>query len=169
ALAAKIDFSKISHGAARFDPKDLGALTARTLHAMPFNEAKPRLSALGIDADAAFWHAVRGNLTRFDDAKLWWNIVHEPMDSALAASERGVGSKAAEHLPPAPWNAETWDKQNWDAWIGALKTATGRKGRELFHPLRIALTGRENGPELRALLPLIGRGRALKRLQGEKA
>jgi glutamyl-tRNA synthetase len=168
-LAAKIDFSKISHGAARFDPKDLNALTARTLHAMPFDEAKPRLSALGIDADAEFWAAVRGNLTRLEDAKLWWNVVHELMDSVLAADERDVGKKAADHLPSAPWSAKTWDKQNWDAWIGVLKTATGRKGRELFHPLRIALTGRENGPELRALLPLIGRERALKRLNGEKA
>lgn len=169
ALAAKIDFSKISHGAARFDPKDLNALTARTLHAMSFDEAKPRLSALGIDAAAAFWEAVRGNLMRFEDAKLWWIVVHEPMDSQLAANEREVGEKAAAHLPPAPWNAETWDKKHWDAWIDTLKTATGRKGRELFHPLRIALTGRENGPELRALLPLIGRERAFKRLKGEKA
>ena len=169
ALAAKIDFSKISHGSARFDPKDLEALTARTLHAMPFEAAKPRLSALGMNADESFWHAVRGNLSRFDEAKIWWDVVHAALPPALSGSELEVGKKAAEHLPPAPWGAQTWDKANWDAWINTLKTATGRKGRELFHPLRMALTGRENGPELRVLLPLIGPERAFKRLSGEKA
>jgi glutamyl-tRNA synthetase len=169
ALAAKIDFLKISHGAARFDPKDLDALTARTLHAMPFETAKPRLSTLGMNADEAFWQAVRGNLSRFSEAKIWWDVVHGALPPSLSGSELEVGKKAAGHLPAAPWSAQSWDKANWDAWIGALKIATGRKGRDLFHPLRIALTGRENGPELRALLPLIGRERAFKRLNGEKA
>lgn len=169
ALAAKINFSRISHGSARFDPKDLNALTARTLHAMPFESAAPRLSELGIEADAAFWDAVRGNLTHFQDASIWWRVVHDAMESSLAGAELEVGKKAAEHLPKAPWTPATWDKKNWDAFIETLKTATGRKGRDLFHPLRIALTGRENGPELRALLPLIGRERAFKRLNGEKA
>jgi glutamyl-tRNA synthetase len=168
-LAAKLDFSRISHGSARFDPKDLDALTARTLHAMPFELASPRLSALGIEADAAFWEAVRGNLSHFQDASIWWRVVHETMESSLAGPELETGKKAAEYLPPAPWNSAAWDKKNWDAFIETLKTATGRKGRELFHPLRIALTGRENGPELRVLLPLIGYERALARLKGEKA
>ena len=95
--------------------------------------------------------------------------MHETLESSLAGAELEVGKKAAEHLPQAPWNSATWDKKNWDAWIETLKTASGRKGRDLFHPLRIALTGRENGPELRALLPLIGRERALARLKGEQA
>ncbi len=169
ALASKVDFSKVSHGSARFDPKDLVALTARTLHAMSFAVAGPRLSALGISADEAFWNAVRGNLARFDDAKLWWRVVHEPLAPHLDGEERETARKAAEHLPPAPWGAASWDKPAWDGWIGTLKSATGRKGRELFHPLRLALTGEENGPELRALLPLIGHDRARKRLNGERA
>jgi len=169
ALAAKIDFSKISHGSARFDPKDIDALTARTLHTMPFEIAKLRLSALGMNADESFWRAVRGNLSRFSEGKIWWEVVHGALPPTLSGSELETGKKAAENLPGTPWSEHTWDKSNWDAWINTLKTATGRKGRELFHPLRIALTGRENGPELRALLPLIGRERAFKRLNGEKA
>ena len=168
-LAAKVDFSKISHGSARFDPKDLDALTARTLHAMPFETAKPKLAAVGIDAGAAFWEAVRGNLSRLREAEDWWRVVQEPLESALQGAELEVAKKAAGHLPPAPWSAHSWDKNGWSAWIDTLKTATGRKGRDLFHPLRIALTGRENGPELRALLPLIGYDRARRRLAGERA
>lgn len=168
ALAAKVDFAKISHGSARFDPKDLSALTARTLHAMPYGDVKPRLDALGI-AGEDFWLAVRGNLARLSDAKLWWDVVHAPLASVLPEAEREVAKAAAGLLPPAPWSTATWDKPHWDAFIDKLKTASGKKGRALFHPLRLALTGREDGPELRALLPLIGHDRALKRLNGEMA
>jgi len=169
ALAAKINFGKVSHGAARFDPKDLDALTAKTLHAMSFAAAAPRLSTLGVGGGHEFWEAVRGNLTRFDEALTWWRVVNEPLDPLVAGAELEVAKKAAEALPPDPWGAGSWDKKNWDAWIENLKSATGRKGRELFHPLRLALTARENGPELRGLLPFMGQKRALARLKGERA
>jgi glutamyl-tRNA synthetase len=68
-------------------------------------------------------------------------------------------AEAAALLPAEPWDAATWS-----SWTGTVKAATGRKGRALFHPLRLALTGVEQGPELAALLPLIGRAKALARL-----
>ena len=71
---------------------------------------------------------------------------------------------AAEILPPEPWNEETFN-----AWINGIKAHTGKKGRDLFHPLRKALTGLDDGPELKALLPLIGYQKTLKRLNGQKA
>jgi glutamyl-tRNA synthetase len=169
ALAARLDFARISHGPARFDPADLEALTARTLHAMPFESAAPRLARLGVGGGQEFWEAIRGNLARFDEARLWWRIVSEPVAPPLTGADLETCKKAAACLPSAPWNELTWDRKNWDAWIGTLKTATGRKGRELFHPLRLALTGRETGPELRALLPFLGRERVLARLNGETA
>ncbi len=67
-------------------------------------------------------------------------------------------------MPPEPW-----DEASWGAWTAAVAAATGAKGRALFHPLRLALTGREHGPELKKLLPLIGRARAFARLNGETA
>ena len=72
--------------------------------------------------------------------------------------------KAAELLPPEPW-----DETTWGGWTARLKEVTGRKGKQLFLPLRQALTGLDHGPELKALLPLIGRERAEKRLRGETA
>jgi glutamyl-tRNA synthetase len=173
ALAARIDFAKISHGSARFDPKDLSALTVRTLHAMPFADVKPRLAEFGIESEhfglEDFWLAVRGNLARLSDAKSWWDVVHAPLAPSLPDAEREVAKAASDLLPPGPWSTASWDKPHWDAFIDKLKTATGKKGRALFHPLRLALTGREDGPELRALLPLIGFARAHKRLIGETA
>ena len=72
-------------------------------------------------------------------------------------------AKAADLLPPEPW-----DETTWGAWTKAVAAATGAKGRALFHPLRLALTGREHGPELKKLLPLIGRAQALARLKGKR-
>jgi glutamyl-tRNA synthetase len=62
-------------------------------------------------------------------------------------------------LPPEPW-----DETTWSTWTNALKGATGRKGKALFLPLRMALTGRHDGPELKSLLVLLGRKACLDRL-----
>jgi glutamyl-tRNA synthetase len=162
ALAEKIDFKKISHGPARFDPADLDGLTAKTLHAAPYAAVAERLEELGIGGGEKFWLAVRGNLSRFNDAKDWWDVISSPLESKIADNDRDFLKLAETLLPAEPWGDKIWDE-----WLAAIKPAANRKGRELFHPLRIALTGRENGPELRALLPLIGRARAIARLRGE--
>lgn len=169
ALAAKVNFARVSHSPARFDPKDLASLTARTLHVMPYEAAAPRLAGLGVGGEQKFWAMIRGNLERFDDALPWWRVVNDPLAASLADDDRAFCKEAAACLPSGVWDDTRWDKSNWDAWIARLKTATGRKGRELFHPLRLALTGRETGPELRALLPFLGRARAVARLMGEDA
>lgn len=163
-LADKIDFKKISHGPARFDPADLDALTAKTLHAASFASVADRLKLLDVGGGEKFWLAVRGNLARLSDAKEWWDVVSAPMASKTAEADRDFCKLAETLLPAEPWTDKVWDE-----WLAAIKPAANRKGRELFHPLRIALTGRENGPELRALLPLMGRTRASARLRGETA
>jgi len=163
-LADKIDFKKISHGPARFDPADLDALTAKTLHAASFASVADRLKSLDVGGGEKFWLAVRGNLARLADAKEWWDVVSAPMASKTAEADRDFCKLAETLLPAEPWTDKVWDE-----WLAAIKPAANRKGRELFHPLRIALTGRENGPELRALLPLMGHARASARLRGETA
>ncbi|MBK8008533.1 MAG: glutamate--tRNA ligase [Rhizobiales bacterium] len=163
-LAEKIDFKKISHGPARFDPADLDALTAKTLHAASYASVAERLKALDVGGGEKFWLAVRGNLARLSDAKEWWEVVSSPLASKTEASDRDFCKLAETLLPAEPWSEKVWDE-----WLAAIKPAANRKGRELFHPLRIALTARENGPELRALLPLIGRRRTSARLKGETA
>lgn len=158
-LAQLFAFEKISTAPARFDLKELHNLNARLLHRLPFSEVADRLEALGVGGGAAFWTAVRGNLTVLEDAALWWRVVSGEVNPLSEDAE--LTAKAAALLP-----AEPWDDTTWDVWISALKAATGRKGRALFHPLRLALTGMEDGPELKALLPLIGRGKAEARLLG---
>ncbi len=163
-LAQIFNLAHLSHGAARFDEAELLALSARSLHAMEFSAAAERLAALGLPRAGAeeFWRVVRGNLTRFDEAADWWRIVHGAIEPVV--EDAGFLASARECLPAQPWGGQTWRD-----WTSAVKAATGRKGRDLFHPLRLALTGRESGPELAALLPLIGEVRVRDRLSAPAA
>ena len=158
-LVATFELSRLSQAAARFDEAELRALSAKTLHVMPFSSVAERLAAIGVSGPGAepFWAVARGNLTQLDDARIWWTVVHG--DVAPVVEDAAFLASAAASLPAEPWSATTWSE-----WTGELKRETGRKGRALFHPLRLALTGLEAGPELAALLPLIGRAKALARL-----
>lgn len=158
-LARGFDLAKVSTAPARFDPDELRHVNARMLHALPYDAVASRLAALGIDGQATFWNAVRGNLTLLSDARTWWDVVSGDITPVI--EDQAFLATAAGLLPPEPWDHATWA-----AWTGAIKAATGAKGRALFHPLRQALTGRDTGPEMAALLPLIGRERALRRLTG---
>jgi glutamyl-tRNA synthetase len=158
AVAEIFALDKVSHGPARFDPAELASLNARILHQMPYETAKPRLDALGLDSEP-LWLALRGNLATFDDIADLATLVNGPVTPIIADEDRAFLAEAQKLLP-----AEPWDETTWSAWTDALKAATGRKGRTLFHPLRLALTGREQGPELRSLLPLLGRKASLARL-----
>lgn len=156
-LMGKVDLTDVSHSSAKFDPAELNTLNARTLHMLTFAHVAPRLKALGIEGGEAFWDAVRGNLGRLSEAADWWHVVST--DETFKSDDAELLRTAIEHLP-----AEPWDTNTWSVWTKALSLATGKKGRALFHPLRLALTGREQGPELKLLLPLIGRPKALRRL-----
>jgi glutamyl-tRNA synthetase, bacterial family len=158
AIAEKLDFSMISHGSARFDPAELNGLNARLLHAMSYEDAAPRLSALGLEGEAV-WMLLRENLTRFPDIVEWSRLVTGPIAPVVAPEDQDFLALAKALLPPEPWDDTTWGQ-----WTDALKTATGRKGKALFMPLRMALTGRHDGPELKSLLVLLGRKACLDRL-----
>lgn len=135
------------------------ALSARVLRALPYGAVRERFAALEIVGAEAepFWNAVRGNLAQIADARGWWRVARGEIEPIV--EEPGYLAQAVAYLPPAPWDLTTWG-----VWTSALKAASGRKGRALFHPLRLALTGLELGPEPAAPLPLIGRIKALDRL-----
>jgi glutamyl-tRNA synthetase len=158
-LIAEFDIAKFSRNRPKLDPEELWHLNARLLHGLPYAEVAPRLPA---EADEPFWLAVRGNITRIGEAAAWLDICRGPIEPVT--DEAGFLGAAAALLPPAPL-----DESSWAAWTMAVKAATGRKGKELFLPLRRALTGLDHGPELARLLPLIGRERALARLAGRAA
>lgn len=149
ALADRLDLSMISHGPARYDPAELESLNARVLHEMPYDVAAPRLPRI---VGAAAWDILRQNLRKFSDIEPWAEVLAGEAKHSHAAEDRAFLIDALELLPPEPWDETTWSQ-----WTSALKEKSGRKGRALFHPLRLALTGREDGPDLKSLLPLLGR------------
>jgi glutamyl-tRNA synthetase len=161
-LAALIDFSHISRAPAKFAEEELEQLNARLVHEMSYEAVRERLGTLGVGGGEAFWLAVRTNLTRVADAAKWWRVVEGPVTPVI--ENQGFIAQAAAALPPEPFDTGTWK-----TWTEAVKAATGAKGRALFMPLRLALTGLDHGPEMTALLPLIGRDRAQARLGGAVA
>ena len=162
ALAAHVDLAKLSRAPGRFDVEELRSLNAKLLHMLPFDAVAQRLAAAGFTVSPELWDAVRGNIATLGDVRTWIEVVNGPL--APHIEDAATCTTAAGLLPIEPWNAETWS-----AWTGAIREATGLKGKALFHPLRLALTAREAGPEMRALLPLIGRARTEARLNGRTA
>ncbi len=162
-LVARFDLSAFGQAQPHLDPADLDRLSAEVVHRLPFEAVRDRLEAIGIQKpEPAFWEAVRGNLARVAEALDWWRITKEPLepkivDEALLASAAVLMMDRLE----SPEDAE--------AWLDDVKEVTGRRGKALYLPLRLALTAREHGPELKLLLPLIGRERARRRLLGETA
>ncbi|MEM9677471.1 MAG: glutamate--tRNA ligase [Pseudomonadota bacterium] len=159
-LGEKFDPSKVSKSDAKFDPADLKALNERLLHARDYTLAKADLEALDADLGEAFWLCVRPNLSTMTDVTLWRDVVNGSFKAQSVADEdKEYVSAALEALPNAPWPEDVWSQ-----WTSALKAETGRKGRALFMPLRIALTGQQHGPDMAAFLPLIGLEETRRRL-----
>jgi glutamyl-tRNA synthetase len=154
-LSKMFDISAASKSSAKFDPEDLNALNRDFLRQMPFSEARDRLGALAIFGDTAeeFWLAVRGNLDKLSDATEWWHIVQQGPASPpdLSEKDREYVRQAFDLLPAAPW-----DRTTFKAWMDVVKEQTRRKGKMLYAPIRLALTGLQSGPELADLLPLLG-------------
>ncbi|HEX6956949.1 MAG TPA: glutamate--tRNA ligase [Ferrovibrio sp.] len=157
ALIAGFDLGRFSRAPARLDAHELDLLNAKILHMTDFAAVRNRLPQ---GASEAFWLAVRGNIGKLSEAAEWWQVVAGEIVPVI--EDRGVVQAAIETLPPEPWDAATWK-----AWTQTIAAKAGVKGRALFHPLRLALTGREKGPEMAPLLPLIGRERVLARLRGQ--
>ena len=158
-LAPHADLSGMSRSTAKFDPHELDLMNARLVHGLPYAVVASRLKAMRADLGEAFWYAVRDNLEKVADATGWAKILGSKMTPKIAEEDRAFLAEAAALLPPDPW-----DETTWGAWCDAVKSATGRKGKALFLPLRLALTGLDHGPEMKKLLPLIGRKNTAARL-----
>lgn len=159
-LMQEFGWAKIGRAPARFDVEELGRVNAQALHALAYAEAKPRLAALGADLGEEFWLAVRANLKVFADVSEWAGVIEGAIQPVRP--DPGFALACADVLPVGTYTRDTWGQ-----FIEAVKAKTGAKGKALFMPLRLALTGREHGPEMAPLFALIGEARARARLLGE--
>jgi glutamyl-tRNA synthetase len=156
-LSKSFNINDFGRSSPRFDPKQLLALNRKILHGLEFAAVRERLPD---SATEPFWLAVRGNLDLLTEARLWWEVVNgEIAPPSLEPEEAKVISAALTALPAEPWDGTTWK-----TWVAEIAAASGAKGRALYHPLRLALTGEDQGPEMAALLPLLGHERVAERL-----
>ncbi len=157
-LAERFDPTSITKSAAKFDPAELASLNRRLVHNLEFQDVSERLDQLGVVGGETFWLAIRDNLVFVKEAQDWWEVI-EKATPVIDPQDAEFIKLAAGFLPEEPWDSETWS-----GWIAKVKDKSDRKGKSLFMPLRKALTGKEHGPELDKILPLIGRDKTLVRL-----
>jgi len=154
-------FSITSFGRAtpKLDPEDLWLMNTKILRLFSFEDIRPRLEALGLsEATPAFWAIAQNNIEKLEDVREWGEICYGK--TCFPGENPAFLEVAAQSLPPAPW-----DETTFKAWADQIKTLTGLKGKELFIPLRRALTGQEHGPELKDLILVMGHAQVLMRLQ----
>jgi glutamyl-tRNA synthetase len=157
ALVESFDFATFGRAPARFDLDELVQLNARIVHLLPFEAVAGRVpDGMGPED----WAAIRPNLKAVAEAADWWDILHGHVEAKAEAEDRPLIEAAAEALAGLDWSEAPWPQL-----VAALKARSGRTGKALFRPLRLALTGRESGPEMAALLPLIGRDEAIARMR----
>jgi glutamyl-tRNA synthetase len=157
-LAASFDFSTFGRAPAHFDPHDVELINARLMHDLPFKAVQDRLPTRASEED---WLLLRPNVQRLADFPEWLDVLHGEIDPPnLSHDERLLVKDAAAVAEKLAWSGEAWREMTEE-----LKRTTGKKGRELFHPLRLALTGRESGPEMAGLVAQMGQERAVRRLE----
>lgn len=156
-LAASLDFGKLGRSQPKFSVEELQTFNTHYVRSLPFAMVKDR-----INVDEDFWNTLRGNLNKVSDVADWQNICCQKLKPVIEDAD--LTSQAASILPPEPW-----DENTYSAWVAELKNVSGKSGKNLFHPLRMALTAAPQGPELKVLLPLLGRQKVYDRLLGKEA
>ncbi|MDF1681436.1 glutamate--tRNA ligase [Ponticaulis sp.] len=167
-LAAEFSFDKIGRAPARFDEEELMKLNAQRVLSLSYADVSDTLdgvAALESCPDRElFWETVKENISTVSEAASWADVLYGTISSDIEAEDKGYVQTAAETLPAGPYDLETWGN-----WTKELKDATGRKGKGLFMPLRLALTGEGRGPDMGRVLVLLGPERAAERLKAAAA
>ena len=157
-IKSEFKLSTISTSPGRIEIDVLNALNKKQVQKYNFSEIEERLKKIDEKIDQKFWETIRGNLDVVEDIKQWTDIVFN--SETIKPSDKDYIKIAMELIPDDPWNDETWG-----LWTSAIKEKTGRKGKELFLPLREAFTGLNHGPEMKLLIQLLGREKIIERVE----
>jgi len=151
-IADGFDITKFGAAPTKFDVEDLYPLTAKVLQEKPLADVADAVAAVGVPADKAerFWTVTRDNINTLNDLGKWWDLYTNGAEPEIDDEDKEFIAEAMKLLPEGPFDDDTWS-----TWTAAVKAATGRKGRGLFMPLRKALTGQKNGPDMASLMPLL--------------
>jgi len=146
------DIDRFGAAPTKFDVKDLFPITARYLQGLPLEAVRDQVTALGVPDELAepFWHMARENITTMGDLGAWWELCRDGADPLIDEADQDFIAEAMKLLPEGPYDTSTWG-----TWTSAVKATTGRKGKGLFMPLRKVVTGKERGPDMAGLMPLM--------------
>ncbi len=144
------DVARFGAAPTKFDREDLGPLSMRVVHGLAAEEVADHLCAVPEALREQYWHAVRANVSRRSEAGDWWQALADPEPPDIAEEDREFVGEALDLLPAPPYGPETWS-----TWTSAVGNRTGRKGKSLFMPLRLAITGKSQGPEMADVMPLL--------------
>ena len=162
-VLSEFNIQKFGRATPKLDPEDLWQMNIKILQALSFDEVKTRFEGLGMEeVTPEFWALIQNNVTKFKEIKEWWTICY---GHKAFMEENKYLLEVAEHLLPL----EPWDGSTFSSWMNVVKEETGLKGKDLFMPIRRALTGQEHGPELKDLILLMGRLKVLNRLHTARA
>ncbi|NRB10008.1 MAG: glutamate--tRNA ligase [Rickettsiaceae bacterium] len=157
-LLTIFDIHTYSKSPTIYVPEELSLLNHKLIIHYEYNDIKSYLQQEKmLQINEQFWLAVRPNLQKLSDLKEWWQICHNP--EKIDGLDQEFLAVATKYLPKEI-TTETWSK-----WVKDISKHTGKKGKELFMPLRLALTGKTNGPELKNLLPLLSYEEIINRLK----
>ncbi|WP_297767420.1 glutamate--tRNA ligase [uncultured Roseovarius sp.] len=151
-LIEGFDIERFGAAPTKFDENDLFPMTARIIAARPYEAVAGIIAALGVPDDLGpqFWEVTRENISTLNDLEAWWAVFRDGAEPVIDEDDRAFIAEAMALLPEGPHDNETWG-----TWTTTVKEATGRKGKSLFMPLRLALTGQARGPEMAKVLPLL--------------
>ncbi len=158
-LIADFDFGIFSKSAMNYDLDEVKIINQKLLQVLDFEEVRGRLDEIGVNVTKEFYEKVRANLNLLSDIKIWDEVCNHPLRYENADEDKEFLQSIIEFLPN-----DTKDENCWQNWLNKIKENTDRKGKNLFMPIRKALTGMEHGPELYALVNLIDRREIIARL-----
>ena len=146
------DLTKFGASPTKFDQMDLAPLTMKYLQGLSASDIIADISALGVPPEKAedFWNIVRMNISTLKDLSAWWDLMEKGAEPKIDDQDREFVLKAVSLLPPGQFDANTWK-----TWTQNVTEVTGRSGKNLYMPLRQALTGMSHGPDMGHLLPFL--------------
>ena len=146
------DLTTFGASPTKFDQMDLAPLTMKYLQGLSASDIIADILALGVPPEKAedFWNIVRMNISTLKDLSAWWDLMEKGAEPKIDDQDREFVLKAVSLLPPGQFDANTWK-----TWTQNVTEVTGRSGKNLYMPLRQALTGMSHGPDMGHLLPFL--------------
>ena len=159
-IIINFDINKFGKSKPKFDKVELSALNSKFFQLIDFENIFDDLKKININITKEFWYLIRGNINTLNDVNFWWDIVYGNIKTIKDSEE--FTNLAIKTLPK-----KDFDKNTWSTWTSLIMKESGRKGKDLFKPLRLCLTGQSNGPEMASLVFIMGRDKVIERLSNK--